>query len=1004
MAIITAAATASIGYFLYQALRDQPRASFLDPAPGPGLHRSNAIRRRRRSTLENDGERRDSTDAEYTSPEESPAGGAPVDWPASPPPLQANTTVPRAPEEQVTESGWETAQDDPAQLLPASQRAGQNIVSLLFRVSEDNARRNAYVHRGCACNVCNVVPIRGIRYRCANCADFDLCETCESQGLHIKTHIFYKIKVPAPPFGPRQMQPVWYPGDPDSCPRSLPRSVMARLSRETGFERPELEAFWEQWTFMANTEWRDDPDELGLAMDRRTFEQCLVPSGAYRHAAPSLIHERMFSFYDTNNDDLIGFSEFLRGLSYRKRKDKLRRVFDGYDMDKDGFVSRRDFLRIFRAYYVLYKQMHRDIMDGLDDQVLSSTEAHQLITSRQPLSSLFGREGRIPQADSDRPMEGKVFHSNGDVVISDGKLSVINGDKDDSQARDQLLYSMFQRNEGSGLFAEDIFSPASEAPRTPNGETDTRYLNGLLNPPTTVQGLQPLLAGQPSTTDLVLGDSMFQAENEGEQPGVDGQAPNAEADESSLSSLENQENREDLLSPTTAARNSPAEQRVPSNTPAFAEDFRTGIPAPTFANALPNINLRGVDAAMRESSRRYATERRSRVEARRKLFDRWRRRQFYLDEEEGALPPDDWNDDEDVLVRLEGFGESSKAPMHQPLSPRSRSSSKVRFAEDTDDYDATSNVSTSSRSIPERWGGMEIPDAERDTGREILYQVTQQAFNELLDILFKKKEDQAIEASKTKQLREKYREQIETVTKEELEGKEDDTAELGNENRGAPQDQWIPAGTRSGAERTLTELLDEAGYTVDPQAIQPVDDRGAEHPAATDSSPSVRADVQKIEEAVSPAALANAEGENVKEDTNDPSLGSTPEFSRALDDEDIDPTLPQFRPNTTLYATPGPKFTLTADESSGSSAPLDPEQTPTKAPITAQAPKKTASTANSRAQLVAWKKLDLAEEEAKLRGGWGKLSYDEFEKICRAEEDQRNRLDYLGSWIDFCIP
>ncbi len=182
---------------------------------------------------------------------------------------------------------------------------------------------------------------------------------------------------------------------------------MAKLSKETGFERPELEAFWEQWTFLANTEWREDPDDLCLAMDRRTFERCLVPSGGYRHTAPSLIHDRMFAFYDTNNDDLIGFSEFLHGLSFRKRKDKLRKIFEGYDIDRDGFVTRRDFLRIFRAYYVLYKHMHRDILEGHDDQVMSSTEAHQLITSRQPLSSLFGREGRVPPRRRSAPCPGR---------------------------------------------------------------------------------------------------------------------------------------------------------------------------------------------------------------------------------------------------------------------------------------------------------------------------------------------------------------------------------------------------------------------------------------------------------------------------------------------------------------------------------------------------------------------------------------------------------------------
>jgi hypothetical protein len=61
----------------------------------------------------------------------------------------------------------------------------------------------------------------------------------------------------------------------------------------------------------------------------------------------------------------------------------------------------------------------------------------------------------------------------------------------------------------------------------------------------------------------------------------------------------------------------------------------------------------------------------------------------------------------------------------------------------------------------------------------------------------------------------------------------------------------------------------------------------------------------------------------------------------------------------------------------------------------------------SQSTLEDWKRLDLAEEEAKIRGGWGKLNYQEFEEIYKQHEFQdgnRNRLDYLGSWIDFCIP
>ena len=280
VAVVSVVAAASVGYYAYQSSQNGTLRG--TPAGAP-LHRSNALRRTRPRSSTNE-----------------MSSDTPSDTPGDENAESTNLRIPADAETVVDVAETENADDwwnDPSG-FPPSQRAGHNIVNLLFRVSEDNARRNGCVHRGCQCNSCGMVPIRGVRYRCANCADFDLCETCEAQGVHVKTHIFYKIKVPAPPFGPRQMQPVWYTGDPDTCRRSLPRGLIARLSRDTGFERPELEAFWEQWTYMANTEWRDDPDELCVAMDRKTFERCLVPTGGSRHAAPNLIHDRMFSFYD----------------------------------------------------------------------------------------------------------------------------------------------------------------------------------------------------------------------------------------------------------------------------------------------------------------------------------------------------------------------------------------------------------------------------------------------------------------------------------------------------------------------------------------------------------------------------------------------------------------------------------------------------------------------------------------------------------------------------------
>ncbi|KAJ0306187.1 hypothetical protein COL5a_003820 [Colletotrichum fioriniae] len=898
--LFSAVAAASLGYYTYQANRDQ-----YDEIQGPGLHRSNAVRRNHRRS------RRDSLSSEGSHGDEN------VDLDARP----ANDT------ETIVDGGtvdewW----NDPNSMQPQA-RAGHNIVSLLFRVSEDNARRNACVHRGCACNACGMVPIRGVRYRCANCADFDLCETCESQGVHIKTHIFYKIKVPAPPFGPRQMQPVWYTGDPDTQIRNLSKGLMARLSRETGFERPEIEAFWEQFTYMANTEWREDPDELALAMDKKTFERCLVPSGGSRHATPNLIHDRMFSFYDTNNDDLIGFTEFLHGLAYRKRKDKLRKIFEGYDIDGDGFVNRRDFLRMFRAYYVLYKQMHRDILDGLDDQLMGSTEAQQLVTSRQPLSSLFGREGRVPRADGNNRSEGKIFHPNGDVELEPGRRGVVSDNRVDTSGREDVL---------TRLFAPYIGSPWSLQMRSPDSEPDTPYWDALLNPPTTIDDLPALLTGQRRERNGI--DFDFEIEL-GSSDGEEGGNNNSDA-----------ENR-------SQPGDDPAQVNGTTN-------HSQRVDPDQFTNAMPTESQLRAQVINHKRQMAPDIEWKRRQAARKQLHDRWKRRQFYLDEEEGGLAPDGWQSDEDVLVNLNGVAESSKAAQQQALPPRSRSSSKVRFAEDMDDYEIRSNPSTSSRSVPERWGGMEIPDEERDAGREILYQVTQQAFNELLDAIFKDKENLAVKAAATKAKRDKNRPLFEQLTVAEPKRK---VVEPRQPRKALDQDKPV-------AERTLEELLMTSGYRIGENG-------------ETENVP-ISEERQRVEEVID----SDEDDVEVNEDDEE-------DVSTVEEVEYRDPTMPQFRPNSEADEPMSPGSTPpTSDDSSLSTKGL-------KSPVQGKTSKSSKESKTiPHSTLLEWKRLDLAEKEAADRGGWGKLSFDEFEEIYKSQENAGNRLDYLGSWVDFCIP
>lgn len=49
------------------------------------------------------------------------------------------------------------------------------------------------VHKGIICDHCDQ-QIEGIRYKCINCLDYDLCEACRQKAVHFSNHSFNKIE------------------------------------------------------------------------------------------------------------------------------------------------------------------------------------------------------------------------------------------------------------------------------------------------------------------------------------------------------------------------------------------------------------------------------------------------------------------------------------------------------------------------------------------------------------------------------------------------------------------------------------------------------------------------------------------------------------------------------------------------------------------------------------------------------------------------------------------
>ena len=68
----------------------------------------------------------------------------------------------------------------------------ENIREQNSKINKSKKPKNNYIHKNYECNICKVSPIKGIRYHCLECLDYDLCEKCEEAFNH--EHPLYKIK------------------------------------------------------------------------------------------------------------------------------------------------------------------------------------------------------------------------------------------------------------------------------------------------------------------------------------------------------------------------------------------------------------------------------------------------------------------------------------------------------------------------------------------------------------------------------------------------------------------------------------------------------------------------------------------------------------------------------------------------------------------------------------------------------------------------------------------
>lgn len=175
----------------------------------------------------------------------------------------------------------------------------------------------------------------------------------------------------------------------------LTREDVLYLQRSTHFGEVEIEILFQQFKTLA-------PEENGIT--REAFNQCLGPLGRRKN----LVLDRMFLFYDRDGDGIITFDEFISALSVLMKgtkNEKLKYVFEGYDLDNKGYLVYKDFHQMFKAYFNVSIELVNDMIKTCEEEMKASFDD----TDDKPVSSVFNAP--IPsETDSASARDPKSLH------------------------------------------------------------------------------------------------------------------------------------------------------------------------------------------------------------------------------------------------------------------------------------------------------------------------------------------------------------------------------------------------------------------------------------------------------------------------------------------------------------------------------------------------------------------------------------------------------------------
>jgi hypothetical protein len=245
-------------------------------------------------------------------------------------------------------------------------------------------------------------------------------------------------------------QKPFYTGRPDLMPTALSTGdenallVHARgrqTENEVKISVNGIRGLYEQFSCIANMPWEDGPYGIKAAIDLETLVSCAFStSTSTAHTIPSLVHERIFKYYDKDNNGLIGFEEYLDGTLDTRSSDharKAQRIFSALDLDGDSYVTRRDFVLLFTAHFKLQSDIvQKGLVDRTEgeevDRIKDGRTIQDYARGGRPLGSYFDYPtvGATMRAQVDA-RQGKTLDEFGDEKLNTNNVLADRQTEDD---------------------------------------------------------------------------------------------------------------------------------------------------------------------------------------------------------------------------------------------------------------------------------------------------------------------------------------------------------------------------------------------------------------------------------------------------------------------------------------------------------------------------------------------------------------------------------------------